>query len=172
MSLPRGVLTSLAGSRSGPPPAAPVQLTLFGAVEGRGGQSSSNGGVVIDTTINFDNVDLEDSHIWVGNVSDVAVAVPVTGDVSLANDGEITIDNGAVTEVKLGFTDVVTANTTTLAHGLAPKLSGVDSEYLDGDGNWTVPPGGDTYIPLVSGVSSTGLQLVGNPSNELVLVQI
>ena len=36
-------------------------------------------------------------------------------------------------------TDVTTLNVTASAHGLAPKLSGDSTQYLDGNGNWSVP---------------------------------
>lgn len=36
-------------------------------------------------------------------------------------------------------TDVTTLNVTASAHGLAPKLSGDSTQYLDGSGSWSVP---------------------------------
>jgi hypothetical protein len=38
-------------------------------------------------------------------------------------------------------TDVTTLNSSTTAHGLLPKLSGTSTQYLNGSGAWTVPPG-------------------------------
>jgi len=37
--------------------------------------------------------------------------------------------------------DIITHNASTLAHGFLKKLSGVAAQYMDGDGNWTTPPG-------------------------------
>ena len=39
-------------------------------------------------------------------------------------------------------TDITTLNATASLHGLLPKLSNVATQYLNGTGNWTVPPSG------------------------------
>lgn len=39
-------------------------------------------------------------------------------------------------------TDITTLNSTTSAHGLVPKLSGVATQYLDGTGAFSTPAGG------------------------------
>lgn len=49
--------------------------------------------------------------------------------------------------------DVTTLNVSTGAHGLAPKLSGVSTQYLNGVGSWTTPEGG-------SGGVDSGLVLI------------
>lgn len=56
---------------------------------------------------------------------------------------------------------------TTLLHGLLPKLSGTATEYLDGSGAWSTPPGGGDvsgpgsstsgYIPLWDGTGGDAL---------------
>jgi len=38
-------------------------------------------------------------------------------------------------------TDKTNNDVSTSAHGFAPKLSNADTEYLDGEGNWTIPAG-------------------------------
>lgn len=67
-----------------------------------------------------------------------------------------TVDLESIDETKLSLTDITTANTSTGKHGLAPKLVGDATKFLDGTGAWTVPsstgggsgtPGGsDKYI--------------------------
>lgn len=47
-----------------------------------------------------------------------------------------------VDDADVVFSDVLTNNASTTKHGYLPKLSGDDTQYLDGDGNWTTPAGG------------------------------
>jgi len=49
---------------------------------------------------------------------------------------------GTVDETMLLFTDITTANVSTLKHGLTPKLPNDAARYLDGTGNWSSPSGG------------------------------
>lgn len=54
---------------------------------------------------------------------------------------------GSVVEADLGFTDVTTANSSTTAHGLLPKLPGSAEKYLGGDGAWyDLPIGASWYL--------------------------
>jgi len=57
----------------------------------------------------------------------------------------------SIEEGELNFSDVTTANASTSAHGLLPKLSGSTSEFLRGDGAWATPSGsGDVTGPASS----------------------
>ncbi len=58
--------------------------------------------------------------------------------VQIKNSGvvEAKIASGAVTEGKLGLTDVTTANSAAGQHGFLKKLSTVASEVMNGAGNW------------------------------------
>jgi hypothetical protein len=47
----------------------------------------------------------------------------------------------AVVESDLALTDVATANAATGQHGFLKKLSNVATDYMDGQGNWSTPPG-------------------------------
>lgn len=49
------------------------------------------------------------------------------------------IRDAAITEAKLGLSDVTTANVSTSAHGLAPKLSNNSAQFLNGVGSWVNP---------------------------------
>lgn len=58
-----------------------------------------------------------------------------------------------VDETSLTFTDITTANATTLLHGLLPKLGGGSTNFLRADGTWSAPPsptpgGSTTQIQL------------------------
>lgn len=48
----------------------------------------------------------------------------------------------SVSEPELAFTDITTANSTSLKHGLLPKLSGSAADVLKGDGTWAAGGGG------------------------------
>jgi len=53
------------------------------------------------------------------------------------------------------------------------NLNGNTSTFLSGNGSWATPSGTTgIYAPLVSGTSSGGLQLVGNPDNNLIMVEV
>jgi hypothetical protein len=56
--------------------------------------------------------------------------------------GTTQLASGAVTEGKLGLTDVTTANVSTSAHGFTPKAPNDTTKFLRGDGTWAVSPGG------------------------------
>jgi hypothetical protein len=83
-----------------------------------------------------------------------------TGTVSLTyGDGGPTlqadVNDISITEAKLAFVDVTTKDASTTAHGLLRKLSGASTEYLDGSGAWTTPPGGAQYWSRSGGITST-----------------
>jgi hypothetical protein len=60
---------------------------------------------------------------------------------------------GSVVEGDFGFTNVTTANATTSAHGLLPKLDNNSAHYLDGTGAWSTPPGGSMTWPSSAGIA-------------------
>jgi hypothetical protein len=72
-------------------------------------------------------------------------AGPTTGSASAPTfRGLVLADIPAITEAKLSFSDVTTANSTTGQHGLLPKLSGNGSDCLLGTGVFTTCPGAGT----------------------------
>lgn len=72
-------------------------------------------------------------------------AGPTTGSVAAPTfRGLVLADIPAITETKLSFTDITTANATAGAHGLLPKLSGNGSDCLRGDGTFSTCPGAGT----------------------------
>lgn len=75
-------------------------------------------------------------HQHTGTDSSVLSGSPttLTGDVTGTGTGTIatTIAAGAVTESKIGLSDVTTDNVTSTAHGFAPKSPADATKYLDG----------------------------------------
>lgn len=72
-------------------------------------------------------------------------AGPTTGSAAAPTfRGLVLADIPAITETKLSFTDITTANATASAHGLLPKLSGNGSDCLRGDGTFSTCPGAGT----------------------------
>lgn len=61
-------------------------------------------------------------------------------------------------ESEITFTDNTTNNASSDEHGYLPKLSGDSDQYLNGDGQWTVPSGssGSTFTDYSSTSTVTG----------------
>lgn len=77
--------------------------------------------------------------------SNLVFAGPSTGSAAAPTfRGLVLADIPAITETKLSFSDVTTANSTISAHGLLPKLSGNGSDCLRGDGSFSTCPGAGT----------------------------
>jgi hypothetical protein len=73
------------------------------------------------------------------------------GDIVVSGGGGTwTLEDGAVTEAKMTLADNTTHNATTSAHGFLKKLSNVAGEFMNGVGNWAVPPQG-LQFPRLSG---------------------
>lgn len=62
----------------------------------------------------------------------------------------ITAGLSGASESSLSLSDVTTGNTSTSKHGLAPKLSGNASQYLDGSGLWSSPSVGSVAESAVT----------------------
>ena len=70
------------------------------------------------------------------------------------NESHIII--GGVDETMFSFTDITTANASTLAHGLLPKLPNDAALFLDGTGNFSTPLGSGTTFDLTVDHSFSG----------------
>ena len=71
----------------------------------------------------------------------------------------------------LAADDTTTLDTSTTAHGLAPKLPGDATKYLDGTGAYSVPPGTAPtthYEPIFDGQGTATLNGLGDPIVHLV----
>jgi len=94
---------------------------------------------------------LTNNHIFVGNGSNVATDVAMSGDATIVASGALTVGANKIQEGKLDLSDVTTFNVTTARHGFAPKAPNDASKFLDGTGAYTTPsgfaPGGAPYYP-------------------------
>lgn len=76
----------------------------------------SNGVITLSATSGDDA--LTNAHIFVGNASNVATDVAMSGDATIANTGAVTIANDAITTVKILNSNVTLAK---LASGITPS---------------------------------------------------
>jgi len=109
-------------------------------------------------------ISLNNAQIFVGNASNLATGVAMSGDATISNTGLLTISNDAITTAKIGDTQVTNAK---LASGIdATKIadgsvSNTEFQYLDGVTS-------NIQVQLDSKVSGTLLNtniFVGNASN-------
>lgn len=165
----------LLGGGAGSPPASLGSLgtsttVLHGNVSGVPSFSQiSNGDVSSSAAIDFSKLAaLSSANILVGNVSNVASSVSMSGDVTISNAGVTAIGANKVTNSQLatmaahtfkGNNTGSTANpidltTTQLTaelnaftsslKGLAPSSGGGTTNFLRADGSWAAPPSGGT----------------------------
>ena len=81
-----------------------------------------------------------------------AVAAAGTTDVLIGLDSGTTASKfAAVDENFLALTDVTVNNSATTKHGFLKKLSNVATEYMDGTGAWSVPPGAASIAGFTAG---------------------
>ena len=90
----------------------------------------------------------------------------------------------AVVEDDITLANVTTNNSSAAKHGFLPKLSGVSTQFLDGDGNWSTPAGtansymSTTYTTVSSKnvVHNFGVypvvQVLNNDANPAVFVPV
>jgi hypothetical protein len=116
---------------------------------------------------------LEDAKFWLGNASNVATAVSMSLDATMANTGAVTIADDAVTYAKMqnvvadnvflgnnsgagAIVDELTGTEATALldvftsglKGLAPASGGGTTNFLRADGSWAAPPGGGVHTLL------------------------
>jgi hypothetical protein len=94
---------------------------------------------------------------------DVTATGPGAATATLANNAVTTakINNGAVTEAKLGFTDNTTANVSSSAHGLFPKLAGLATQLMWMDGVQAAIPIGLFNTANPAGTTSATAVMMG-----------
>ena len=106
---------------------------------------------------------LASGNLFVGNVSNVATGVPMSGDATMANTGALTIAANAITTAKILNANVTLAK---LAAGIAPayvvKFAGKD-----------VSAGGSaTVVITATGVAATDVVFADIQVNQIVLYYI
>lgn len=89
-------------------PAALVMNVVTGVLYKMSGTTASPAWSIVDTNTGGLPA-LTSAHIWVGNGSNIATDVAVSGDLTLANTGAFTIANNAVTTAKINALAVTTA---------------------------------------------------------------
>lgn len=81
--------------------------------------------------------------------ADAATARTTLGLAAIAASGSgADLTAGTVTEAKLSFSDITTANATSSQHGLMPKLSGLVTDVARGDGTYG-PPETPSTVQLI-----------------------
>jgi len=99
----------------------PVEFTFGSAVTGAG-------------NLSFSKANQSANLVYAGPTMGAAAAPGFRG--------LVLADLPGIVESSLSFSDLTTANSTTLAHGLLPKLSGNGSDCFRGDGSWITCSGG------------------------------
>ena len=99
-----------------------------------------NGTIADDTDLaGKQTTTLTSGNILVGNGSNLAASVAMSGDVTISNAGVTAIGASKVTEAMQNLSDVTTNNVSTSKHGYAPKAPNDATKYLDGTGAYSVP---------------------------------
>lgn len=108
-----------------------------------------NSVVIIDDSGNVSGLGTLNTHTIQGGTGTLALTSDITGTNSGTNTGDQTISDATIS-----LTDITTNDTTITKHGFAPKLPNDAAKFLDGLGNWTVPPdtggSGDVVGPASS----------------------
>ena len=100
------------------------------------------------------------ANLWIGNGSNVATAVTLSGDATLASSGALTIASNAVTTSKIADANVTLAKLAKLATTGTANTSG----FLRGDGTWTASLNGTLTATTFSG---SGASLTSLPGGNL-----
>jgi hypothetical protein len=109
---------------------------------------------------------LSSGNIFVGNVSNVATGVAMSGDATIANTGALTIANNAITTAK-----ILNANVT-----LAKLAAGITPSHIIKFGGQTTTVGGSateafTITGAVAATDRAFVQVVNNGTNNVTVLQ-
>jgi Collagen triple helix repeat (20 copies)/Chaperone of endosialidase len=104
---------------------------------------------------------LTSGNIFVGNASNVATSLTLSGDATLSNAGALTIANGAINSAKILDGTIATADIANNAVDLTTKVTGILPTANGGTGLNTI--GTANQVLAVNG-TATGLQYVSIPS--------
>lgn len=125
---------------------------------------SISGGVITLSASSWAQT-LANGNIFVGNASNLAAAVTMSGDATIINTGELTIANNAVTTAKINAAAVTLAK---LATGIAP------SHVIKFASQLTTVGGAATEAFTVTGAAATDLafvQIVNNGTGNVTALE-
>lgn len=88
-----------------------------------------------------DETGIAGGGVLVFNQSPTIVTPTIASFANATHNHQNSAGGGQLAEAALSLTDNTTANVSTSAHGFAPKLPNDATKYLDGTGNYSVPPG-------------------------------
>lgn len=130
--------------------------------------SSVNSGGLSDT--------LPSAQIFVGNASNVATPVAMSGDATMANTGALTIANLAVTAAKLAADAVTTVKILNANVTLAKLASGIAPSHIIKFANQVTTVGGAaaeafTVTGAVAATDRAFVQVVDNGTNNVTVLQ-
>lgn len=144
--------------------------------------ATANTNVTLPTSGTLMNNTLSNANIFVGNASNVATGVPMAGDVTLANNGDVTVTqvNGTAISIGTAFLlnltinrPITTINTTATATAVQ-WVYGIIESTPTGTFNLTTPTAAQivSYIPSASvGMTfNTTINNVANASRTITIV--
>lgn len=158
------LVKSVTSKTTNPATAGYLSLAKTDAIEWRNNANSGNLSLAIDGSdnITFNGsplslTSLADGKIFVGNVSNVPVAVFLSGDATITNTGVLTIANTAVTNAKLASNAVTNVKVDAAAAIAVTKLAAQTAHRaatFDASGFLTPSTTTDTELGYSSGVTS------------------
>jgi len=119
---------------------------------------------------------LTNTYIFVGNASNVATGVAMSGDATLANTGALTIANSAINAAKLASDAVTTAKILNANVTLAKLAAGITPSHVIKFANQVTTVGGAaaeafTVTGAVAATDRAFVQVVDNGTNNVTVLQ-
>lgn len=119
---------------------------------------------------------LADTNIFVGNGSNVATGVALSGDATMANTGAMTIANNAITAAKIASNAVTTAKILDANVTLAKLAAGITPSHIIKFANQVTTVGGAaaeafTVTGAVAATDRAFVQVVDNGTNNVTVLQ-
>jgi len=120
------------------------------------------GGALVDVT----SFDASGNYTLSGLPSGFPCALIYNIKISAANYANVNLNyvieyaEVGVTEDEINLSDVTTNNSTATKHGFLPKLSNVNTQYLNGQGNWATPSGIVNSFSTTTFTNQTSINVV------------